>query len=80
MASGQVTTSENHTKEPVTEEGPVDEESLSVHDHLELALQVAADQQMSTSELLGIFFYYTHNIAESYRQEAIAQHEQELEG
>lgn len=49
-----------------------DDAAPTVNDHLEMALSVAAEQNMSTSELMGIFFYYAHSIAESYRQEAIA--------
>lgn len=45
----------------------------SVNDYLEMALAAAAESAMSTSELLGIFYYYTHSIAESYRQEAVGQ-------
>ncbi|MDH3679154.1 MAG: hypothetical protein OEV40_04305 [Acidimicrobiia bacterium] len=45
----------------------------TVHDHLEMALEAAAEQQMATSELMGIFFYYAHSIAESYRQDVLKE-------
>ena len=51
----------------------MEEEGPTVHDHLEMALQVASEQGMSTSELLGIFYFYTHSIAESYREEVMGQ-------
>lgn len=47
--------------------------SPSVHDYLEMALEAAGEQEMSTSELMGIFFYYAHSIAESYRQDVLDQ-------
>lgn len=45
----------------------------TVQDYLEMALQLAGEQEMKTSELMGIFFYYAHSIAESYRQEVLSQ-------
>ena len=58
--------------EPVADQ---EDESPTVHDYLEMALAAAAERQMSTSELMGIFFYYTHSIADSYRQEALREHD-----
>ncbi len=43
----------------------------SVTDHLDRALAAAQEQEMSASELMGLFFYYAHSIAESYRQDAL---------
>lgn len=48
-------------------------EPPTVQDHLELALGAAVEQGMSTSELLGIFYYYTHTIAETYRQDSLRE-------
>lgn len=45
--------------------------TVSVRQYLEMAIQTAAEQRMPTSELLGIFFYYAHSIAESYRVQAL---------
>lgn len=49
----------------------VDEPELTVNDYLDMALAAAAEQEVSTSELLGTFFYYAHSIAESHRHDAI---------
>lgn len=46
-------------------------DQVMVQQYLEMAVKTANDQGMSTSELLGIFYYYTHSIAESYREEAL---------
>ena len=46
-------------------------ESPSVHDYLDMALEAANEQGVSTSELMGIFFYYAHSIADSYRRQAL---------
>lgn len=62
LMSGQGTQSE------VSETGG---QTVSVRQYLEMAIQTAAEQRMSTSELLGIFFYYAHSIAESYRAQAL---------
>ncbi|MGI9596244.1 MAG: hypothetical protein ACR2QK_08795 [Acidimicrobiales bacterium] len=61
-------------------EGTEGEAAPKVHDYLEMALQAAADTGMSTSELMGIFFYYAHSIAESYRQDVLNQQEQGAPG
>jgi len=55
-------------------QGAVSETSgptVSVRQYLEMAIQTAAEQQMPATELLGIFFYYAHCIAESYRAQAL---------
>lgn len=44
----------------------------TVEQCLERAVKIATEQGMSTSELLGIFYYYTHSIAESHRQDALS--------
>lgn len=48
-------------------------ETSTVHGHLELALEAAGEEGMSTSELMGIFFYYAHSIAESYRETVMVE-------
>ena len=45
----------------------------TVTDHLDRALAAAQEEEMSASELMGLFFYYAHSIAESYRQDALGQ-------
>ena len=55
------------------------QEPPSVQDYLEMALQTASDQGINTSELMGIFFYYAHSIAESYRQDMLRESEQTAE-
>ncbi|MDZ4350885.1 MAG: hypothetical protein U1A22_15270 [Xanthomonadaceae bacterium] len=40
----------------------------AVTQHLDAAIQAAREGQMSTSELMGLFFYYAHSIAASYRE------------
>lgn len=40
--------------------------------HLDAALDAAREAQMSTSELVGLFFYYAHAIAASYRESLMA--------
>lgn len=49
-----------------------DEQKPTVQDHLEMALQAATEQGVKTSELLGLFFYYAHSIAENYREQAMS--------
>jgi hypothetical protein len=62
---------------PVSREGAESEvpeaggPTVSVRQYLEMAIQTAAEQQMPPSELMGIFFYYAHSIAESYRAQAL---------
>lgn len=48
-----------------------EEERQTVQGYLELAVRTAAEEGMNTSELLGLFYYYTHSLADSYRQEAL---------
>ncbi len=42
-----------------------------VQQHLEAAVKTASENGVTTSDLLGMFYYYTHSIAESYRAEAL---------
>ncbi len=44
-----------------------------VTDYLDMALTAASDQGMSASELMGVFFYYAHSIADSYRQDVLGE-------
>lgn len=49
------------------------ESAPTVPECLEMALQVAADTEMPTSELMGLFFYYAHSIAASYRDQLLQE-------
>jgi len=40
--------------------------------HLDRALETAKEHEMSTSELLGLFHYYAHSIAATFRETALA--------
>lgn len=52
-------------------EADAEEERQTVQGYLELAVRTAAGEGMNTSELLGLFYYYTHSLADSYRREAL---------
>lgn len=54
------------------ESSEVEEPEASVQGYLDKAIQLATEQEMPAAELMGIFYYYTHGIAESYRQEVLA--------
>ena len=45
----------------------------AVTDYLDMALTAASDQGMTASELMGLFFYYAHSIAEGFRQDVLTQ-------
>lgn len=55
------------------------EDSISVVEHLDRAVQVAQDQDMSASEIIGLLFYYAHNVAQEARESAMRQQQQEQE-
>lgn len=60
--------------EELLEDEVVVEDSESgpgVTDYLDMALTTARDQDMTAAELMGLFFYYAHSIAEGYRQDVI---------
>lgn len=73
---------ETNGSEPIvdlTEEAPVEEhaaveetEGSHVTEYLDLALTAASDEGMSAAELMGLFYYYAHSIAESYRHDLMA--------
>lgn len=46
-------------------------QATAVTRHLDQAIEAAQQAQMPTSELLGLFHYYAHSIAASYRQSVI---------
>lgn len=45
-----------------------DRGTARVAGHLDRAIQTAGEGGMPISELLGLFFYYAHAIAASYRE------------
>lgn len=53
----------------------VEEPEESVEGYLDKAIQLATEEEMPAAELMGIFYYYSHGIAESYRQEVLAEQE-----
>lgn len=59
---------------PDAEEG-----TPSVQDHIEKALQLASEQQMPPSELLGLLHYYAHCVASSVREDAIEAQAEEAQ-
>lgn len=62
--------------EPIGEAEPTEEDGrLGVTDHLDMAVIAAQDQGMSASELMGLFFYYAHSIAEGFRQDVLSSDE-----
>ena len=42
-----------------------------VIEHLEMAIKAAQDEEMSASEIMGLLFYYAHNIAQEARENAM---------
>ena len=44
------------------------EENNTVVEYLEMAVQAAQEQEMSASELIGLLFYYAHNVAQETRE------------
>lgn len=61
----------DHDSDEQVEHSPSEHGAVSVTDHLDLALVAARDQGMTASELMGVLFYYAHNVAESYRQDVL---------
>ena len=47
------------------------ERSKEVVEHLDAAVVAAERANMSTSEIIGMFFYYAHNLAQQARETAI---------
>ncbi len=47
------------------------ERSQQVVEHLDAALKAAEDANMNTSETIGMFFYYAHNLAQQARENAL---------
>lgn len=41
--------------------------------HLERAIEAAENTSMSTSELIGMFHYYAHNLAQQARENALRE-------
>lgn len=40
-------------------------------EHLEQAIAAAQEHDMSTSEIIGLLFYYAHNVAQEARETAL---------
>ena len=47
------------------------ERSEEVVKHLDAAVAAAENANMSTSEIIGMFFYYAHNLAQQARETAL---------
>ena len=47
------------------------ERSKEVVEHLDAAVEAAERAGMSTSEIIGMFFYYAHNLAQQARESAL---------
>lgn len=45
--------------------------AAGVAKHLDRAIKAAQEVKMPTGELLGLFFYYAHSIATSYREDVM---------
>ncbi len=48
-----------------------DQRSKEVVEHLDAAVEAAEKANMSTSEIIGMFFYYAHNLAQQARESAL---------
>lgn len=48
-------------------------EDNKVINYLDLAVQAAEDKNMPTSELIGMFFFYAHNLAQEARDIALGK-------
>ena len=51
-------------------------ETNEVIEHLDLAVQAAERQKMSTSEIIGLLFFYAHNLAQQARDSALQAQQQ----
>ena len=47
------------------------ERTSEVVKHLDLAVQAAEKQNMSASQIIGMFFYYAHNLSQQARETAL---------
>jgi hypothetical protein len=45
---------------------------------LDLAIQSATEHQMPMSELVGLFYYYTHSVCATYREDVIARNQEQM--
>ena len=45
---------------------------------LDMAIQSATEHQMPMSELVGLFYYYTHSVCATYRDDVIARNEGQM--
>lgn len=46
-------------------------EAHRVIEHLDAAVTAAREEDMSASEILGLLFYYAHNVAQDARESAL---------
>lgn len=49
------------------------ENEMSVVDYLDEAVVAAENEGMQMSELIGLFFYYAHNLSQQARDTAMSQ-------
>lgn len=48
-------------------------EATRVIEHLDAAVAAAREEDMSASEILGLLFYYAHNVAQDAREAALSE-------
>jgi hypothetical protein len=48
-------------------------ETHRVIEHLDAAIAAAREEDMSASEVLGLLFYYAHNVAQDARESAMRE-------
>jgi hypothetical protein len=54
-------------------------ETHRVIEHLDAAVAAAREEDMSVSEILGLLFYYAHNVAQDARESALRQQNDDRE-
>ncbi len=74
----------NHASEATAPDAPLDltdvpngdaTPTLDVASYLDMAVEAARQADMSASELMGMFFYYAHSVAEGFRMGVISEQE-----
>lgn len=53
------------------------ERTKEVVKHLDAAVEAAQEANMSTSEVIGMLFYYAHNLAQQARESALEDLDQQ---
>ena len=62
---------------PNLEAGDEEEAEMPTPQHfLDLAVQSATEHQMPMSELVGLFYYYTHSVCATYRDDVLKRNEE----